>query len=80
MPAFKVGKKYKTTVENFYPDCGLVDVGQDFTCHAVINGKCYTKDVSFLEKPLSEAPSEDGGWLVALPHELEYGSVVEVTE
>lgn len=32
---FEVGKTYETAVRNFYSDCGLVEVGQRFTCHYV---------------------------------------------
>lgn len=76
MPAFEVGKRYKTTVKNFYPSCSLVDIGQEFTCHAVDFLGCYSNDVLFEEV----AANADRGWLVALHEELEDGSVVEVVE
>ena len=32
---FEIGKTYETTISNFYRSCGLVDVGQRFTCHRI---------------------------------------------
>ena len=67
---FEVGKRYKTTVKSFSPGCGLVDIGQEFTCHFVDTyGACWTRDVTWMGRK-----SLGIGWCVATPDEL--GSLI----
>lgn len=74
---FVKGKVYKTTVEDFYPDCGLTHIGQEFVCsHVDADGDCWS--TSLLCK--GEEPYDDEGWCVAEPEQLRSGKVVEVTE
>ena len=43
---FEIGKTYETTIRNFSPYCGLVDVGQRFTCHRIDGcGDAWSTDV-----------------------------------
>lgn len=68
---FEVGKTYETTVSNFYADCGLVDVGQRFTCHRIDDsGDAWSTDVQFCGEPASS-----NGWCVATTNELVRGCV-----
>lgn len=74
--SFEVGKRYKTIVTNFYEGCGLVDVGDEFTCHLVdSHGYCWTEDV--LYKTYS-GDWKAGRWCVAASEDLLCGAVVEV--
>lgn len=69
---FEVGKTYETTVSNFYTDCGLVDVGQRFTCHFVdCAGTARSTDVRFCGEPAVDSH----GWCVATSEELALGYV-----
>ena len=72
---FVIGKTYETTISNYYPDCCLVYVGQQFTCHFVdCDGCAWSTDVRFYGEP-----AVDGhGWCVATPQELALGYVQEV--
>ena len=72
---FEIGKTYETTISNFYRSCGLVDVGQRFTCHFVDDsGDAWSSDVQFWGKP----PTSNQGWCVATAKELALGYVREV--
>ena len=74
---FEIGKTYETTVGNFYTDCGLVDVGQRFTCHYIdSDGDAWSRDVKFLGEPYTNSY----GWCVATTKELALGYVREVTD
>ena len=74
---FEIGKTYETTISNFYRNCGLVDVGQRFTCHFVDDrGYAWSSDVQFWGKP----PADSHGWCVATSTELALGYVREVTD
>lgn len=71
---FEIGKTYETTVSDFYPDCGLVYVGQRFTCHDVDgSGDAWSTDVQFCGEPAGSY-----GWCVATALELSLGYVREV--
>lgn len=73
---FEIGKTYETTVSVFYPDCGLVYVGQRFTCHHIDgSGDAWSTDVQFCGEPASS-----DGWCVATASELSLGYVREVTD
>ena len=49
---FELGKTYETTVSNFYDACGLVDVGQRFTCHYIDSyGDAWSRDVKYRGNP-----------------------------
>ena len=73
---FEIGKTYETTISNFYRNCGLVDVGQRFTCHHIDDsGAAWSTDVQFCGKPAGS-----DGWCVANPVELSLGYVREVTD
>ena len=72
---FGIGKTYETTIRNFYPDCGLVYVGQQCTCHFVdCDGAAWSTDVRFYGEPAVDSH----GWCVATPKELALGYVREV--
>ena len=74
---FEIGKTYETTVSNFYTACGLVDVGQQFTCHFIdCAGYAWSKDVKLHGVP----PHGSKGWCVAAAEELALGYVREVTD
>lgn len=74
---FEIGKTYETTISNFYRSCGLVDVGQRFTCHHIDgSGDAWSSDVQFCGKP----PMSSQGWCVATATELSLGYVREVTD
>lgn len=74
---FEIGKTYETTKSNFYRSCGLVDVGQRFTCHHIDgSGDAWSSDVQFWGKP----PMSSQGWCVATATELSLGYVREVTD
>lgn len=71
---FEVGKTYWTTVSNFYPECGLVDVGQRFTCHYVDgDGAAWSTGVEYCGEPAEDIK----GWCVATADELALGYVRE---
>ena len=73
---FEIGKIYETTRSNFYRDCGLVDIGQRFTCHHIASsGDAWSTDVQFCGEPASS-----DGWCVATASELSLGYVREVTD
>ena len=72
---FEIGKTYETTISNFYPDCGLVYVGQRFTCHDVDgSGAAWSTDVQFYGEPAVDSH----GWCVATSEDLALGYVREV--
>lgn len=72
---FEIGKTYETTVSNFYRNCGLVAVGQRFTCHYVDeDGWAWSVDVNYCGR----LPSDSMGWCVATSDELARGCVREV--
>lgn len=72
---FGIGKTYETTIRNFYPDGGLVYVGQQFTCHFVdCDGAAWSTDVRFCGEPAVDSH----GWCVATSEELALGYVREV--
>ena len=74
---FEIGKTYETTISNFYRNCGLVDVGQRFTCHHIDDsGAAWSTDVKFCGKPAGISQ----GWCVATASELSLGYVREVTD
>lgn len=69
---FEVGKTYATTVSNFYDACGLVDVGQRFTCHYIdSDGDAWSMDVKYIGEPYPDGY----GWCVATTEELVLGYV-----
>ena len=69
---FEVGKTYETTVGNYYTDCGLVAVGQRFTCHYIdSDGAAWSRDVKYRGKPCTGSY----GWCVATTNELVRGYV-----
>ena len=71
---FEIGKTYEVTVSNFYTACGLVDVGQRFTCHHIDgSGDAWSTDVQFRGEPAGSY-----GWCVATASELSLGYVREV--
>ena len=73
---FEIGKTYETTISNFYPNCGLVDVGQRFTCHLIGgSGDAWSTDVQFCR-----GPAGSYGRCVATVEELALGYVREVTD
>ena len=73
---FEICKTYETTISNFYRSCGLVDVGQRFTCHRIDgSGAAWSTDVQFQGKPAGS-----DGWCVATITELSLGYVREVTD
>lgn len=73
---FEIGKTYETTVSNFYRNCGLVAVGQRFTCHRIDgSGDAWSTDVQFCGEPAGS-----GGWCVATTEELSLGYLREVTD
>ena len=73
---FEIGKTYETTKSNFYRSCGLVDVGQRFTCHRIDgSGDAWSTDVQFCGEPAGS-----GGWCVATASELSLGYVREVND
>lgn len=73
---FEIGKTYETTKINFYRSCGLVDVGQRFTCHRIDgSGDAWSTDVQFCGEPASS-----DGWCVATASELSLGYVREVID
>ena len=73
---FEIGKTYETTKSNFYRDCGLVDIGQRFTCHRIDgSGDAWSTDVQFCGEPAGSY-----GWCVATALELSLGYVREVTD
>lgn len=72
---FVVGRKYRTTVNNFHVSCGLVSDGQEFTCHYVDDdGDCWSCDVAYKGRQAKR------GWCAAAVSDLKIGRVVEVTE
>ena len=69
---FEIGKTYEITVSNFYTDCGLVDVGQRFTCHYIdSHGDAWSGDVKYRGEPCTGSY----GWCVATTKELVRGYV-----
>ena len=73
---FEIGKTYETTKSDFYRSCGLVDVGQRFTCHHIDgSGDAWSTDVQYCGEPASS-----DGWCVATASELSLGYVREVTD
>lgn len=73
---FEIGKTYETTKINFYHSCGLVDVGQRFTCHRIDgSGNAWSTDVQFCRVQAGSC-----GWCVATALELSLGYVREVTD
>ena len=72
---FEIGKTYEITISNFYFACGLVDVGQRFTCHHIDgSGDAWSTDVRFCGEPAVDSH----GWCVATSEELALGYVREV--
>ena len=73
---FEIGKTYETTISNFYRSCGLVGIGQRFTCHRIdSSGDAWSTDVQFCGEPAGSY-----GWCVATAKELSLGYVREVTD
>lgn len=67
---YVVGRQYVTVTEDVYPPCGLVDVGQTFTCAFVdFDGDCWVD---------CDYNGTFGRWCVATRRELEMGDVREV--
>jgi hypothetical protein len=73
---FEVGKRYKVTIVNFYEECGLFEIGQEFTCHFVdCDGYCWTEDVLYRTYI---GDWKVGRWCVATNEDLLCGAVVEI--
>lgn len=69
---FEIGRKYRTTEENFFTTVGLIRKGQEFTCHHIDNdGDCWSMDVAFRGQFLTDGE----GWSAATAGELERGQV-----